>query len=45
MERRGLPEWIEVNKESFEATIKAMPNRQEISLPIQEQLIVEFYSR
>jgi small subunit ribosomal protein S4 len=45
VERRGLPEWIELDKENFTGTIKNMPNREEITLPIQEQLIVEFYSR
>lgn len=45
LERRGTPEWVEVEAESLKATVKAMPNREEITLPIQEQLIVEFYSR
>ncbi len=45
MERRGVPEWIDFNKDAFEATVKTVPNREEITLPIQEQLIVEFYSR
>jgi small subunit ribosomal protein S4 len=45
VERRGLPEWLELDKENFTGTIKNMPNREEITLPIQEQLIVEFYSR
>lgn len=44
-ERRGVPEWIELDKENFEASVKVSPNREEIALPIQEQLIVEFYSR
>ncbi len=44
-ERRGMPEWIELDKDNFEASVKAAPNREEIALPIQEQLIVEFYSR
>ncbi|MFW5875960.1 MAG: 30S ribosomal protein S4 [Myxococcota bacterium] len=44
-ERRGVPEWLEVDKNTFTGTVKAMPNREEITLPIQEQLIVEFYSR
>lgn len=43
--RRGTPEWLELDTEKLEGTIKAMPNREEITLPIQEQLIVEFYSR
>ncbi|MFW6067354.1 MAG: 30S ribosomal protein S4 [Myxococcota bacterium] len=44
-ERRGVPEWLEVDKNTFTGTVKTMPNREEITLPIQEQLIVEFYSR
>jgi len=44
-ERRGIPSWLELNKEAFAGTIKGPPNREEITLPIQEQLIVEFYSR
>lgn len=45
VERRGVPEWLEFDKETFTGTVKTMPNREEITLPIQEQLIVEFYSR
>ena len=43
--RRGIPSWLELEKEQFKAVVKAMPNREEITLPIQEQLIVELYSR
>jgi len=45
VERRGIPEWLELDKETLVGTVKTMPNREEITLPIQEQLIVEFYSR
>ena len=45
MDRRGVPEWLELDREKFTGTVKAMPNREEITLPIQEQLIVEYYSR
>jgi small subunit ribosomal protein S4 len=45
VERRGVPEWLELDKANFTGTVKTMPNREEITLPIQEQLIVEFYSR
>jgi len=45
VERRGIPSWIELNKESYKATIKALPNREELTMPIQEQLIVELYSK
>lgn len=45
VERRGVPSWIELSKDNFKATIKALPNREEITMPIQEQLIVELYSK
>lgn len=45
VERRGLPSWLEVDKPAFKTTIKAEPIREEIQLPINEQLIVELYSK
>ena len=45
VERRGVPEWLELDKEKCTGTVKTLPNREEITLPIEEQLIVEFYSR
>jgi small subunit ribosomal protein S4 len=45
VERRGLPSWIEVDKNNFKATVKTEPSREEIQLPINEQLIVELYSK
>jgi small subunit ribosomal protein S4 len=44
-EKRGVPSWLDLNRENFAGTIKSLPVREEITLPIQEQLIVEFYSR
>jgi small subunit ribosomal protein S4 len=43
--RRGIPEWIELDRESFKGTLKALPNREDLTMPIQEQLIVELYSK
>ncbi len=43
--RRGIPNWIEVDKENFKGTLKALPNREDLTMPIQEQLIVELYSK
>ena len=43
--RRGIPDWIEVEKEDFNGTLKAVPNREDLTMPIQEQLIIEFYSK
>jgi small subunit ribosomal protein S4 len=45
LEGRSVPEWLEMDKDAFEGTVKAMPSREDITLPIQEQLIVELYSR
>lgn len=42
---RPVPQWLDVNKESFEAKVVNLPAREEIDAPIQEQLIVEFYSK
>ncbi|MEN8198863.1 MAG: 30S ribosomal protein S4 [Thermodesulfobacteriota bacterium] len=43
--RRGIPTWLELDKDAFKAAVKALPNREEITMPIQEQLIVELYSK
>lgn len=43
--RRGVPSWIELDKDNYKATVKAFPNREEMTMPVQEQLIVELYSK
>jgi small subunit ribosomal protein S4 len=43
--RRGVPSWLELEKDNYKATVKALPNREELTLPIQEHLIVELYSK
>lgn len=43
--RRGVPQWLELDKESFKGTVKMLPVREELTMPIQEQLIVELYSK
>lgn len=43
--RRGLPSWIELDKENMKGVIKLLPTREDITMPIKEQLIVEYYSR
>ena len=43
--RRGIPNWIEVEKEKLRGTLKALPNREDLTMPIQEQLIIELYSK
>ncbi len=43
--RRGCPSWLEVDGAAFKGKIKAMPTREDIQFPINEQLIVELYSK
>jgi len=43
--RRGTPVWLEVDASNFRCTVKALPNREDLPPTIQEQFIVEFYSR
>lgn len=45
VERRGVPEWLEVNQDTFSGKVLSVPTREEIPIPIQEQLIVELYSK
>src|SRR3954453_11695384 len=43
--RREQPEWLDFDKNSLTGVVRALPNREAVTLPITEQLIVEFYSR
>jgi len=43
--RRGIPQWLEVDKDQMKGSVKSMPTREEITIPIQEKLIVELYSK
>ena len=45
LEGRNVPQWLETDKDAFRGTVKSMPSREDITMPIQEQLIVELYSR
>jgi small subunit ribosomal protein S4 len=42
---RGVPPWLELDADQFQGTVKQLPSREDISMPIQEQLIVELYSK
>jgi small subunit ribosomal protein S4 len=45
LEGRAIPQWLEIDKETFSGTVTQLPSREDITLPIEEQLIVELYSR
>jgi small subunit ribosomal protein S4 len=42
---RGVPAWLELEAEQFQGKVRQLPGREEIQMPIQEQLIVELYSK
>lgn len=44
-QRRGVPEWLEVSKDTFTGKVRALPTRAQLNLPVNEQLIVELYSK
>jgi small subunit ribosomal protein S4 len=45
VDRRGVPSWLELDKNAMKASMKSTPVRAEMTLPITEQLIVELYSK
>jgi small subunit ribosomal protein S4 len=45
VDRRGVPQWITLDKENFRAAINQLPSREDVTLPIREQLIIELYSK
>ncbi|MGO9921192.1 MAG: 30S ribosomal protein S4 [Isosphaeraceae bacterium] len=45
VDRRGVPPWLELDKKAFKGTVKTNPAREDLTMPIQEQLIVELYSK
>ena len=45
VDRRGVPQWIVLDKENFRGAISQLPSREDVTLPIREQLIIELYSK
>jgi small subunit ribosomal protein S4 len=43
--RRGVPQWLDLDKDNFKGLVKSFPAREDITMPIQENLIVELYSK
>ncbi|MBM4124559.1 MAG: 30S ribosomal protein S4 [Nitrospira sp.] len=42
---RGIPSWLELDRATFKGTVRGIPTKEEIALPVNEQLVVELYSR
>jgi len=45
MERRGVPEWLSLDREALKGTVVRLPEREDVTLLINELLIVELYSK
>jgi small subunit ribosomal protein S4 len=43
--RRSVPAWLEADHAAFKGTVKDLPTREEITMPVEENMIVEYYSR
>jgi small subunit ribosomal protein S4 len=43
--RRGLPQWLDLEKDKMKGIVKSLPVREDLTTPMQEQLIVELYSK
>ena len=44
-QRRGVPDWADVDRDACSGRIKILPSRNDITMPINEKLIVELYSK
>lgn len=42
---RGVPGWLEQDRAAFKGMVRAVPTKEEIAIPVNEQLVVELYSR
>jgi small subunit ribosomal protein S4 len=44
-QRRGIPDWAEMDRDTCSGRVKMLPTRSDITMPINEKLIVELYSK
>lgn len=45
LEHQNVPAWLSMNVEEMSAVVNALPTRESIDIPVNEQLVVEYYSR
>jgi len=45
VDARGVPTWLDLDKANFKAMVRGLPARDEIAMPVNEQLVVDLYSR
>jgi small subunit ribosomal protein S4 len=44
-QRRGIPDWLDMQPDTFTGVVKALPLRADLTMPINEKLVVELYSK
>lgn len=45
VDRRGVPAWVELDRAGAKGILKSLPTREDLNMPLQEQLVVELYSK
>jgi small subunit ribosomal protein S4 len=45
VDSRGIPDWLELDRGALRGTVRALPTKDQITLPVNEQMVVELYSR
>lgn len=45
VDRRGVPAWLALDKKAFKGTVNELPAREDVTMPIEEHLIIELYSK
>jgi small subunit ribosomal protein S4 len=45
VERRGIPKWLLLDKDSYQGRLVSLPTREDLTMSIREQLVVELYSK
>jgi small subunit ribosomal protein S4 len=45
VDSRGIPDWLELDKGAFKGIVRSLPAKEQIALPVNEQMVVELYSR
>jgi small subunit ribosomal protein S4 len=45
VDRRGVPKWLQLDKDSFQGKLVTLPSREDLTMSVREQLVVELYSK
>jgi small subunit ribosomal protein S4 len=43
--KRRVPSWLELDAAAFQGTVRSLPSKEELAIPVQEQLVVALYSK